>query len=227
MTDGDRYYDSVRRAKERLFEYVDGTFSLFNHRHDAPRQAHSDENTPKPEPVQQDVTPPTEPEAPEPLPIGTRLTIDGRQYEVDSVDDSTQKVSLRDVTFENGTGFPIFRQESVEFVREHVEQPNVEQTVTQADEPRVVLTPPKKKKRNALAYPLDTNGRNYRITDDHIGEGTPLERFQHNLDAIRTLKTVETENRTATAEEQAVLAQYVGWGGLASFLRKRTRDMMS
>ena len=221
MTDGDRYYDSVRRAKERLFEYVDGTFSLFNHRHDAPRQAHSDENTPKPEPVQQDVTPPTEPEAPEPLPIGTRLTIDGRQYEVDSVDDSTQKVSLRDVTFENGTGFPIFRQESVEFVREHVEQPNVEQTVTQADEPRVVLTPPKKKKRNALAYPLDTNGRNYRITDDHIGEGTPLERFQHNLDAIRTLKTVETENRTATAEEQAVLAQYVGWGGLASFFEEK------
>ena len=221
MTDGDRYYDSVRRAKERLFEYVDGTFSLFNHRHDALRQAHSDENTPKPEPVQQDVTPPTEPEAPEPLPIGTRLTIDGRQYEVDSVDDSTQKVSLRDVTFENGTGFPIFRQESVEFVREHVEQPNVEQTVTQADEPRVVLTPPKKKKRNALAYPLDTNGRNYRITDDHIGEGTPLERFQHNLDAIRTLKTVETENRTATAEEQAVLAQYVGWGGLASFFEEK------
>ena len=221
MTDGDRYYDSVRRAKERLFEYVDGTFSLFNHRHDAPRQAHSDENTPKPEPVQQDVTPPTEPEAPEPLPIGTRLTIDGRQYEVDSVDDSTQKVSLRDVTFENGTGFPIFRQESVEFVREHVEQPNVEQTVTQADEPRVVLTPPKKKKRNALAYPLDTNGRNYRITDDHIGEGTPLERFQHNLDAIRTLKTVEAENRTATAEEQAVLAQYVGWGGLASFFEEK------
>ena len=221
MTDGDRYYDSVRHAEERLFEYVDGTFSLFNHRHDAPRQAHSDENTPKPEPVQQDVTPPTEPEAPEPLPIGTRLTIDGRQYEVDSVDDSTQKVSLRDVTFENGTGFPIFRQESVEFVREHVEQPNVEQTVTQADEPRVVLTPPKKKKRNVLVYPLDTNGRNYRITDDHIGEGAPLERFQHNLDAIRTLKTVETENRTATAEEQAVLAQYVGWGGLASFFEEK------
>ncbi len=221
MTGGDRYYDSVRRAKERLSEYVNGTFSLFNHRHDAPRQAHSDENTPKPEPVQQDVTPPTEPEAPEPLLIGTRLTIDGRQYEVDSVDDSTQNVSLRDVTFENGTGFPIFRQESVEFVREHVEQPNVEQTVTQADEPHVVLTPPKKKKRSTLAYPLDTNGRNYRITDDHIGEGAPLERFQHNLDAIRTLKAVETENRTATAEEQAVLAQYVGWGGLAGFFEEK------
>jgi len=221
MTDGDRYYDSVRRAKERLAEYVDGTFSLFNHRHDALRQVHPVENSPRSEPVLQEAAPTMEPEVPTPISTGTRLTIDGRQFEVDSVDDHTQSVSLRDVTFENGTGFPIFRQESVEFVREHVEQPNVEQTATQADEPRVVLTPPKKRKRNTIAYLLDADGRNYRITDDHIGEGAPLERFQHNLDAIRTLKTVEAENRTATAEEQAVLAQYVGWGGLASFFEEK------
>ena len=221
MTDGDRYYDSVRRAKERLAEYVDGTFSLFNHRHDALRQVHPVENSPRSEPVLQEAAPTMEPEVPTPISTGTRLTIDGRQFEVDSVDDHTQSVSLRDVTFENGTGFPIFRQESVEFVREHVEQPNVEQTATQADEPPAVLTPPKKKKPNALAYPLDADGRNYRITDDHIGEGAPLERFQRNLDAIRTLKTVEAESRAATAEEQAVLAQYVGWGGLADFFDEK------
>ena len=229
MTDGDRYYDSVRRAKERLAEYVDGTFSLFNHRHDAQlvkaaEQTASAQTTPdtvgtvSQEPTQLETDTGT---SVGDISIGTRLTIDGRQFEVDSVDDHTQSVSLRDVTFENGTGFPIFRQESVEFVREHVEQPNVEQTATQADEPRVVLTPPKKRKRNTIAYPLDADGRNYRITDDHIGEGAPLERFQHNLDAIRTLKTVEAENRTATAEEQAVLAQYVGWGGLASFFEEK------
>ena len=91
----------------------------------------------------------------------------------------------------------------------------------QADEPTVVLTPPRKKKQNTLAYPLDTDGSNYRITDDHIGEGAPLERFQHNLDAIRTLKAIEAENRTATPEEQAVLAQYVGWGGLADFFDEK------
>ena len=219
--ESDRSYDSIRRAKDRLSEYVDGTFSLFNHRHDALRQVHPVENSPRSEPVLQEAAPTMEPEVPTPISTGTRLTIDGRQFEVDSVDDHTQSVSLRDVTFENGTGFPIFRQESVEFVREHVEQPNVEQTATQADEPRVVLTPPKKRKRNTIAYPLDADGRNYRITDDHIGEGAPLERFQHNLDAIRTLKTVEAENRTATAEEQAVLAQYVGWGGLASFFEEK------
>lgn len=102
-------------------------------------------------------------------------------------------------------------------------QPDIiqETAAPQADKPPAVLTPPKKKKQSALAYPLDADGRNYRITDDHIGEGAPLERFQRNLDAIRTLKTVEAENRAATAEEQAVLAQYVGWGGLADFLMKK------
>ena len=221
LIDSDRYYDSVRRAKERLAEYVDGTFSLFNHRHDALRQVHPVENSPRSEPVLQEAAPTMEPEVPTPISTGTRLTIDGRQFEVDSVDDHTQSVSLRDVTFENGTGFPIFRQESVEFVREHVEWSDAERTATQVDEPPAVLTPPKKKKQNTLAYPLDTNGRNYRINDDHIGEGAPLERFQHNLDAIRTLKTVEAENRAATAEEQAVLAQYVGWGGLADFFDEK------
>ena len=96
-----------------------------------------------------------------------------------------------------------------------------ETAAPQTDEPPAVLTPPKKKKQNALTYPLDPNGSNYRITDDHIGEGAPLERFQRNLDAIRTLKAVEAENRSATAEEQAVLAQYVGWGGLADCFDER------
>ena len=166
---------------------------------------------------------PMEPEVPEPLSIGTRLTIDGRQFEVDSVDDHTQNVSLRDVTFEGGTGFPIFRKESLDYVRAHMEQPDMvrETAAPQTDEPPAVLTPPKKKKQNALAYPLDADGRNYRITDDHIGEGAPLERFQRNLDAIRTLKAVEAENRAATAEEQAVLAQYVGWGGLSDFFDEK------
>ena len=235
LPEDDRYYGSVRRAKEQLSEYVDGTFSLFNHRHDGqltptvPDEptaalvrevaAPSEETMPTPpEPVM-----PMEPEVPEPLSIGTRLTIDGRQFEVDSVDDHTQNVSLRDVTFEGGTGFPIFRKESLDYVRAHMEQPDMvrETAAPQTDEPPAVLTPPKKKKQSALAYPLDADGRNYRITDDHIGEGAPLERFQRNLDAIRTLKAVEAENRAATAEEQAVLAQYVGWGGLADFFDEK------
>ncbi len=235
MQKDDRHYEFVHETHFQLYAYVNGEFSLFNHRHDgqltptAPNEptaalvreaaTPSEETMPTPpEPVM-----PMEPEVPEPLFIGTRLTIDGRQFEVDSVDDHTQNVSLRDVTFEGGTGFPIFRKESLDYVRAHMEQPDIarETTAPQTDEPPAVLTPPKKKKQNALAYPLDADGRNYRITDDHIGEGAPLERFQRNLDAIRTLKTVEAENRAATAEEQAVLAQYVGWGGLADFFDEK------
>jgi len=235
MQKDDRHYEFVHETHFQLYAYVNGEFSLFNHRHDGQltptalneptaalvREAAtpSEETMPTPpEPVM-----PMEPEVPKPLSIGTRLTIDGRQFEVDSVDDHTQNVSLRDVTFEGGTGFPIFRKESIDYVRAHMEQPDIarETTAPQTDEPPAALTPPKKKKQNALAYPLDADGRNYRITDDHIGEGAPLERFQRNLDAIRTLKTVEAENRSATAEEQAVLAQYVGWGGLADFFDEK------
>ena len=236
MQKDDRHYEFVHETHFQLYAYVNGEFSLFNHRHDgqltptAPNEptaalvreaaTPSEETMPTPpEPVM-----PMEPEVPEPLSIGTRLTIDGRQFEVDSVDDHTQNVSLRDVTFEGGTGFPIFRTEPISFVRKTVEQADpatLAPPQPQTDEPPAVLTPPKKKKQNALAYPLDADGRNYRITDDHIGEGAPLERFQRNLDAIRTLKTVEAENRAATAEEQAVLAQYVGWGGLADFFDEK------
>ena len=302
MQKDDHSYKSVREAKYQLIAYLDGTFSLFNHRHDAPQQERSfveqvaedaarlaAEQPPAYERfsvietddgyavwddirdeiyvdsegvretfpsewqaedyleqvrkavsekeaaewlyVEQSRNTAAKPEQPQsepvstanPVIVGTRLTIDGRQFEVDSVDDHTQNVSLRDVTFEGGTGFPIFRKESLDYVRAHMEQPDMvrETAAPQADEPTAVLTPPKKKKRNALAYPLDADGRNYRITDDHIGEGAPLERFQRNLDAIRTLKTVEAENRAATAEEQAVLAQYVGWGGLADFFDEK------
>ena len=56
---------------------------------------------------------------------------------------------------------------------------------------------------------------NFRITDDHLGEGGAKTKFRHNMDAINLLKELEFEGRQATPEEQKVLSQYVGWGGLA------------
>ena len=308
--ESDRSYDSVRRAKDRLSEYVDGTFSLFNHRHDAPQQERSfveqvaedaarlaaeqpptyerfsvietddgyavwddirDEIYVDSEGVSETFSSewqaedyleqvrkavsekeeaewlyverakataaeqPVEP-APQPVltdaefaaqnlvPGETLFEIDGRTFLVDRVDTAHGVVNFQDITFVQKVGFPIFRTEPISFVREIVEQADpaaLAPPQPQTDEPPAVLTPPKKKKQNALAYPLDADGRNYRITDDHIGEGAPLERFQRNLDAIRTLKTVEAENRAATAEEQTVLAQYVGWGGLADFFDEK------
>ena len=308
--ESDRFYDSVRRAKEQLSEYVDGTFSLFNHRHDAPQQERSfveqvaedaarlaaeqppayerfsvietddgyavwddirDEIYVDSEGVRETfpsewqaedyleqvrkavnekeaaewlyverakataAEQPVEP-APQPaitdaefaaqnlVPGETVFEIDGRTFLVDRVDTAHGVVNFQDITFVQKVGFPIFRTEPISFVRKIVEQADpatLAPPQPQTDEPPAVLTPPKKKTPNALAYPLDPNGSNYRITDDHIGEGAPLERFQRNLDAIRTLKAIEAENRTATAEEQAVLAQYVGWGGLADFFDEK------
>ena len=298
LPEDDRHYSSVQRAKDRLSEYVDGTFSLFNHRHDAPQQERSfveqvaedaarlaaeqppayerfsvietddgyavwddirdeiyvdsegvretfpsewqaedyleqvrkavnekeaaewlyverakDTAAEQPdEPATQPAITDAEFAAQNLVPGETVFEIDGRTFLVDRVDTAHGVVNFQDITFVQKVGFPIFRTEPISFVRKIVEQ---------ADEPPAVLTPPKKKKQNALAYPLDADGRNYRITDDHIGEGAPLERFQRNLDAIRTLKTVEAESRSATAEEQTVLAQYVGWGGLADFFDEK------
>ena len=56
---------------------------------------------------------------------------------------------------------------------------------------------------------------NFRITDDDLGAGGPKQKYARNIEAIRTLFTLEQEHRGATAEEQQVLSQYVGWGGLA------------
>ena len=243
--ESDRFYDSVRHAKDRLSEYVDGTFSLFNHRHDtqlvkvveqntavqtapdtaAPTQGESDTGTMKPDELSTPAALTDEEFAAQNLVPGeTLFEIDGRSFLVDRVDTAHGVVNFQDITFVQKVGFPIFRTEPISFVRKIVEQADpaaLAPPQPQTDEPPAAFTPPKKKKQSALAYPLDADGRNYRITDDHIGEGAPLERFQRNLDAIRTLKAVEAENRAATAEEQTVLAQYVGWGGLADFFDEK------
>ena len=187
MDEGDRKYDSCQRAKEQLSEYVSGTFSLFNHRHDAAQQdiALNQEEVPE---VRSDGTAASEPQE----------TV---QYTSETVEYySAEKTKLP---------FDV----EVQVLRTKEPEPALDRGSA--------LTPPKKKTHNALAHPLDASGSNYCITDDHIGEGTPLERFQRNLDAIRLLKTVEAEDRSATAEEQAVLAQYVGWGGLADFFDEK------
>ena len=56
---------------------------------------------------------------------------------------------------------------------------------------------------------------NFHITDDHLGEGGAKQKYTRNIEAIRTLFKLEQQHRGATAEEQQVLSQYVGWGGLA------------
>ena len=65
------------------------------------------------------------------------------------------------------------------------------------------------------AEPVPEAAGNFHITDDDLGVGGPKQKFARNIEAIRTLFKLEEEHRGATAEEQQVLSQYVGWGGLA------------
>ena len=87
---------------------------------------------------------------------------------------------------------------------------------------KAIPAPPAPAKRRNLRPTVlhpeikDAARRDYQITQDDLGVGTPTERYYNNVSAIRLLKQLEAENRLATPEEQQILAQYVGWGGLAS-----------
>ena len=61
----------------------------------------------------------------------------------------------------------------------------------------------------------EEKSQNFTITDDNLGEGGAKTKFKNNLLAIQTLKQIESEDRTATSEEQEILSKYVGWGGLS------------
>ena len=143
--------------------------------------------------------------------VGTELTIDDRKFVVDSVNTDFNKVSLKDITFQNSTGFPIFRSESIDFVKSIIaEQAKPQFTAEfQKAKPQRV--------QNTVVYPeIPLSERhNFQITDDELGYGTPKEKFKRNVAAINLLHELEFEHRLATPEEQEILSQYVGWGGLA------------
>ena len=299
--EGDRYYDSRKKALDQLFEYAGGTFSLFNHRHDAQRIQPPEESdfvkqvmtdaaeiaADEPEPderfqlietdegyavwdnsrdeiyvdeegvseefdsewqaeeylsqvqkavsekesaewlyVEQAKNAPAEPAEEYTnaqfakdylVPGETTFEIDDRTFLVDWVNLEHGTVNFQDITFVQKVGFPIFRTEPIPFVRRMIERQEAEQKEKLPAQPDTPLAPPapKKKERVDAATPLDANGVNYRITDDMLGAGTPSERYANNIAAIQTLHKIESENRTATAQEQEILARYVGWGGLA------------
>ena len=89
------------------------------------------------------------------------------------------------------------------------------------------IAPPPQKQRCGKVTPhvllpeINTDYRtNFRIERDDIGVGTPLERFHHNRMAIQLLKKLEDEHRLADTNEQRILADYVGWGGLSDYFKE-------
>ena len=124
--------------------------------------------------------------------VGDTIRLDGKDFTVETV--GTLNIQLRDPD----EVYPVARSESKENLERLLRQPgnihlhNLTVNLTPAPEP----------------------AGNFRITDDHLGEGGAKQKYARNIEAIRTLFKLEQEHRGATAEEQEVLSQYVGWGGL-------------
>lgn len=168
--------------------------------------------------------------------IGKEVTLEGRRFLVEKIDEDG-RASLRDLTFEGTVGFPIERVEHISAIRrlmgpaEKIAGPEkgVKSSTDGHDQggKEPILAPPQPQRRARVSpfvlHPEVPNAdrHEYHITDDAIGTGTPGERFSNNVRAIRLLKRLEAEDRLATPEEQEVLAQYVGWGGLADCFDER------
>ena len=167
--------------------------------------------------------------------LGKEISIDERRFVVENVHDG--KASLRDLTFEESVGFPINRIEDIDTVRRLLAEqeppkqdepvklrsvvidltaPAQEETPAQKEE---LPAPPPARREKVSPFVLhpeipSSDRHNFRITDDHLGEGGAKTKFKNNVAAIRTLQEIEFDNRLATPEEQEILSRYVGWGGL-------------
>ena len=171
--------------------------------------------------------------------VGDTIRLDGKDFTVETV--GTLNIQLRDPD----EVYPVARSESKENLERLLRQPgnihlhNLTVNLTPAHEPdedkppltdeeldelpistvmdgKVQTFPDAAALDEALnAEPAPEPAGNFHITNDHLGEGGAKQKYARNIEAIRTLFKLEQEHRGATAEEQQVLSQYVGWGGLA------------
>mgnify|MGYP000223591164 CR=1 FL=1 len=171
--------------------------------------------------------------------VGDTIRLDGKDFTVETV--GTLNIQLRDPD----EVYPVARSESKENLERLLRQPgnihlhNLTVNLTPAHEPdedkppltdeeldelpistvmdgKVQTFPDAAALDEALnAEPAPEPAGNFRITDDHLGEGGAKQKYARNIEAIRTLFKLKREHRGATPEEQQVLSQYVGWGGLA------------
>ena len=153
--------------------------------------------------------------------IGKEITVDDHKFVVDNINADFGNVSLRDISFQNSTGFPIFRSESIEWLKNIIQEQPQEQTQKQTELPPPNITKPTPV-QNQVIYPeIPVSERhNFVITDNELGYGTPSEKYAANIAAIQTLKQVESEHRLADSKEQETLSRYVGWGGLANYFEE-------
>ena len=144
--------------------------------------------------------------------LGQRIRLDDREFKVIKVN-MYGDVSLEDLTFKSATGFPIVRIEKVAFVRRALEEQQAQEEKT--------ITPAWEKKPRAKTQTFDLHPdvpmaarHTFDLKGFELEEVGKKARFRRNVEAIRVLKECEFDNRFATPEEQQILAQYVGWGGI-------------
>ena len=132
--------------------------------------------------------------------IGKEIVMDNRRYVIESINEISGDVSMRDITFADAVGFPINRVEKIGYIRSLLSKAQEEKQPEKAVSPVPAPSEPR---------------HNYRITEDTLGVGGAKEKFRNNMAAINLLHELELENRLATPEEQEILSKYVGWGGLS------------
>ena len=209
MDKEDRMYQYRKQIYDDFVAYKNGTFKLYDYPNLAPKVKQPSKFTKPAEKEKVDAeTKPVVLEVDDGLDlIGEEIDIDGRRFVVDSV--SNGYVSMADQTFANGSGFPIFRKETVEFVRQYLptekEQIISAQNTKQHTEhsqwdihPEIPVE--QRHDFDFAVHPVEVVGKK--------------ERFHRNMEAIKVLKKCEADNRFATPDEQIVLSKYVGWGGI-------------
>lgn len=141
--------------------------------------------------------------------VGDTVYIEGTAYKITEI--GMFDVQLRDTSQE----YPIFRVENKERFTDMLRRDsgNTAQPATGTEEPVFMETEVVKNEADVQEAPV-SEPQNFKITDDHLGEGGPKAKFRMNMNAIATLKQIEAEDRIATPEEQEILSQYVGWGGI-------------
>lgn len=209
MDKEDRMYQYRKQIYDDFVAYKNGTFKLYDYPNLAPKVKQPSKFTKPAEKEKVDAeTKPVVLEVDDGLDlIGEEIDIDGRHFVVDSV--SNGYVSMADQTFANGSGFPIFRKETVEFVRQYLptekEQIISTQNTKQHTEHsqwdiHLEISAEQRHDFDFATHPVEIVGKK--------------ERFRRNMEAIKVLKECEADNRFATPDEQIVLSKYVGWGGI-------------
>ena len=138
--------------------------------------------------------------------VGDTVCLDDTAYQITDI--GLFDVQLRDPSL----SYPVFRSESKERFEAMLQR-----------DPHNVL-----KKQEIILEPSEVKElpatENFTITDDQLGAGGPKAKFAMNIAAITVLKQIEAENRTATSEEQQILSQYVGWGGIPDAFDQNKAD---